>query len=122
MAMKLDRNERPILSVMQDGAAYSVVDDDLPTCAAYLRAYRASGQRLRVLPVPYWALLLGSRALVAYHRRSKGQLPAVFTPYIVRSVYRPFRHSNAALKALGWVPRVPTAEGMQRTFEALARP
>jgi len=102
-----------------DGAAYSVVDDALPSCADYLRAYRRSRGGLRVLPVPYWALLLGSRMLVAYHRRSKGQLPAVFTPYVVRSVYRPFRHSNAALKALGWQPRVDTGEGMRKTFEAV---
>lgn len=103
-----------------DGAAYSVVDDGLPTSAAYLLGYRAHVRGLRVLPVPYWALLLGSRVLVAYHRRSKGQLPAVFTPYIVRSMYRGFRHSNAALKALGWQPRVATAEGLRKTFESLA--
>lgn len=102
-----------------DGAAYSVVDDALPSCADYLRAYRRSRGGLRVLPVPYWALLLGSRVLVAYHRHSKGQLPAVFTPYVVRSLYRPFRHSNAALKALGWQPRVDTREGMRKTFEAV---
>jgi len=35
-------------------------------------------------------------------------------------MYRPFRHSNAALKAIGWQPRVSTAEGLRRTFEALA--
>ncbi|MBJ6978224.1 NAD-dependent epimerase/dehydratase family protein [Luteimonas sp. MC1895] len=103
-----------------DGAAYSVVDDALPSCADYLRAYRRGRGGLRVLPVPYWALLLGSHVLVAYHRRSKGQLPAVFTPYVVRSVYRPFKHSNAALKALGWQPRVDTREGMARTFATLA--
>ncbi|MEN1972036.1 NAD-dependent epimerase/dehydratase family protein [Luteimonas sp. MJ204] len=102
-----------------DGAAYSVVDDDLPDCADYLRGYRARMRGIRMLPVPYWALLLGSRGLVAYNRRSKGQLPAVFTPYIVRSMYRRFRHSNAALKALGWTPKVATAEGMRRTFDAL---
>ena len=102
-----------------DGAAYSVVDDGLPDCAGYLRGYRARKRGMRVLPVPYWALLLGSRVLLAYNRRSKGQLPAVFTPYIVRSMYRGFRHSNAALKRLGWQPRVATEEGMRRTFEAL---
>lgn len=102
-----------------DGAAYSVVDDDLPSCADYLRGYRAAKRGLRVVPVPYWAFLLGSRALEAYSRRSKGQLPAVFTPCIVRSMYRGFRHSNAALKGLGWRPRVATGEGMRRTFEAI---
>lgn len=105
-----------------DGAAYSVVDDGLPDCAAYLRGYRAARPGLRVVPVPYWALLLGSRLVLAYHRRSKGQLPAVFTPCIVRSMYRRFRHSNAALKALGWQPAVSTGEGMRRTFEALRGP
>ncbi len=103
-----------------DGMAYNVVDDDLPACAGYLRGWRAHAAPMRVLPVPYWALLLGSRGLLAYHRRSKGQLPAVFTPYVVRSMYRRFRHSNAALKALGWSPGVSTAEGMQRTFDAQA--
>lgn len=105
-----------------DGAAYSVVDDALPSCSDYLRGYRRRTPGLRVVPVPYWALLLGSRALQAYHRWSKGQLPALFTPYVVRSMYRPLRHSNAALKALGWQPRVTTAEGMGMTFAALPGP
>jgi hypothetical protein len=46
-------------------------------------------------------------------------LPAVFTPYLVRSMYRPLRYSNAALKALGWQQRIPTSAAMERT---LARP
>jgi nucleoside-diphosphate-sugar epimerase len=101
------------------GSTFNVVDDDLPSCRRYLRAYRRSVKRLRVLPVPYWAFLLGSRLLVRYNRRSKGQLPAVFTPYIVRSMYRPLRYTNAALKAIGWQPRVSTAEGMARAFSHL---
>lgn len=102
-----------------DGAAYSVVDDALPSSAAYLRGYRAHARGVRVVPVPYWALMLGSRIIETYHRRSRGQLPAVFTPYVVRSMYRGFRHSNAALKALGWRPRVSTVDGMRMTFDAL---
>ncbi|MBB1472361.1 MULTISPECIES: NAD-dependent epimerase/dehydratase family protein [unclassified Luteimonas] len=103
-----------------DGRAYNVVDDDLPSCGQYLRGYQARVGRLRVLPVPYWLFLLGARCLVRYHRVSKGQLPAVFTPYVVRSMYRPLRHSNAALKALGWRQRVPTQAGLARTFQALS--
>jgi hypothetical protein len=53
---------------------------------------------------------------VWYHKRSKGQLPAIFTPYVVDSMYRPLRYSNAALKAIGWTQGVPTAEGMTRAF------
>ncbi len=99
-----------------DGARFNVVDDDLPTCRAYLRGYRREVEKLRVLPVPYWAFVFGSSMLLRYHKASKGQLPAVFTPYIVRSMYRPLQYSNAALKSLGWTPKVATAEGLQRSF------
>lgn len=100
-----------------DGAVYNVVDDDLPRCEDYLRAYRRHVRPVRVLPVPRPVFQLGAKWLERYHRASKGQLPAVFTPYVVRSMYRPLRYSNEALKQLGWMPRVPTAEGMRRTFD-----
>lgn len=98
------------------GQAYNVVDDDLPSCRHYLARYRREVKAMRVVPVPYWAFLLGARLLAGYHQRSRGQLPAVFSPYVVRSMFRPLRYSNAALKAIGWSPRVPTAEGLGRTF------
>lgn len=101
------------------GSAFNVIDDDLPSCAAYLKGYQKNVQRMRILPVPYWALLLGSRWLERYHRRSKGQLPAVFTPYVVRSMYRPLTYSNQALRAIGWRQRVPTSEGLALAFQWL---
>lgn len=102
----------------QDSSVFNVVDAQLPTCRAYLAAYRREVRALRTLPVPYPALLLGSRWLAAYHKRSNGQLPALFTPYVVRSMYRPLRYSNAALAAIGWRQRVPTAEALARSFQA----
>lgn len=104
-----------------DGHAYNVVDDELPSCSAYLRGYRDNVEGMRVLPVPYWLFLLGAKLLVRYNKASKGQLPAVFTPYVVRSMYRDFRYPNAALKRLGWQPRVTTGEGLQRTFDYFAQ-
>ena len=98
------------------GSTFNVVDDDLPTCAAYLRGYCREVESLRRIPVPYWALDLGARWLVRYHQKSKGQLPAVFTPHVVRSMYRPLRYSNAALKSIGWKQAVPTSEGLDRSF------
>lgn len=98
------------------GSAFNVVDDDLPSCGAYLAAYRRQVQSMRTLRVPYWAFLIGSRWLQRYHRASKGQLPAVFTPYVVRSMYRPVTYSNAALRAIGWKPGVSTSEAMERAF------
>ncbi|MGE5453553.1 MAG: NAD-dependent epimerase/dehydratase family protein [Acidobacteriota bacterium] len=99
------------------GSAFSVVDDDLPTCRAYLKRYCRDVEPMRCIPVPFWAFRLGAKVLVWYHKRSKGQLPAVFTPYVVDSMYRPLRYSNAALKAIGWTQRVSTPEAIQRSFQ-----
>ncbi|WP_290659926.1 NAD(P)-dependent oxidoreductase [Aquabacterium sp.] len=101
------------------GSAFNVVDDDLPTCNEYLKDYRQRVQKLRCIPVPHWAFMWGSKILVNYHRKSKGQLPAVFTPYVVNSMYRPLRYTNAALKAIGWQQRVSTAIGLTTTFQHL---
>jgi hypothetical protein len=66
--------------------------------------------------VPYHALQLISRCSVAYSRWSKGQLPAVFTPYRTATTWKAGRFSNAKLKALGWRPLVSTEEGLRRAF------
>ena len=100
------------------GAVFSVVDDELPTCQGYLALYRQQVARLRTVPVPHWLLALGVRLMVSYNRRSQGQLPAVYTPYIVRSMYRNFRYSNQALKLLGWRQCVSTRTALQTTFAA----
>ncbi len=99
------------------GGAFNVVDDDLPTCGEYLSRYRRNVQKMRTLPIPYWVLLQGSRLLARYHRVSKGQLPAVFTPYVVRSMYRPLCYSNAALKAIGWEQRISTEQALERSMQ-----
>ena len=101
------------------GSAFNVVDDNLPTCNEYLRDYRQHVQKMRRIPVPHWAFLWGSKILVSYHRKSKGQMPAVFTPYVVNSMYRPLRYTNAALKAIGWQQRISTANGLTTTFQFL---
>lgn len=101
------------------GSVFNVVDDDLPSCKQYLQAYRKKVQPLRTVPLPYWAFLMGSRYLERYHRRSKGQLPAVFTPYVVRSMYRPLKYSNSGLKGIGWQQSVPTRDALDRAFRWL---
>lgn len=104
------------------GQAYNVVDDDLPTCSRYLKAYRKEVERLRVVRLPYFATMLMSRAVERYHHWSQGQLPAVFTPYKTASMWAGNKFSNAKLKSLGWKPAVPTAEGMRRAFASARVP
>ena len=101
------------------GSIFNVVDDDLPSCNEYLKAYREQVQPMRTIRVPYWPFFVAACFLERYHRRSKGQLPAVFTSYVVRSMYRPLEYSNASLRAIGWKQAVSTQEGMGLAFSWL---
>jgi nucleoside-diphosphate-sugar epimerase len=98
---------------------YNLVDDDLPTCRAYLAAYKKQVKPIRSLPVPFPVLAVAARALDVYDRWSNGQLPAIFTPYKVASTWGGNRFENAKIKGLGWLQQVPTQEGLRRTFEWL---
>jgi nucleoside-diphosphate-sugar epimerase len=98
------------------GQVFNVCDDDLPSCRRYLREYCRNVRRLRVVPVPYWMMQIISRMVEGYHYRSRGQMPAAFTPYKTASLWKGNRFSNARLKSLGWKPRVSTADGMREAF------
>ena len=74
-------------------------------------------RKVRRVPVPYAGLQAVSRAVEWYHRFSKGQLPAIFTPYKTATSWGGNRFDNSKIKRLGWRQLVPTREGMQRTFE-----
>jgi nucleoside-diphosphate-sugar epimerase len=100
------------------GQVYNVHDDDLPTCREYLCAYRKYVSRVRSIAVPYIGLQLLSRMLAEYHRFSKGQLPAIFTPYKVANLWGGNRFDNSKLHSIGWRQLVPTAEGLRRSFVA----
>jgi nucleoside-diphosphate-sugar epimerase len=99
------------------GEIYNVVDDDLVTSAEWLRGYEKGVGSVRKLPVPYAALRAVSHAVERYHQWSKGQLPAVFTPYKTATTWKGNRFDNGKLKGIGWKPIITTAEGMRRTFD-----
>jgi nucleoside-diphosphate-sugar epimerase len=98
------------------GQAINVCDDDIPSCGAYLRAYRRQVKPLRVVPVPYFVMRMISWLVERYHIRSQGQLPAVFTPYRTASLWKGTRFSNRRLKALGWSPVVRTEDGVRESL------
>jgi nucleoside-diphosphate-sugar epimerase len=104
-------------SLAATGRTFNVHDDHLPTCREYLARYKRQVGGLRSIRIPYPALLLLSHVLAWYHRASKGQLPAVFTPYLTRTLYRRRLYSNRQLKSLGWTPVVSVEEGMRECFE-----
>jgi nucleoside-diphosphate-sugar epimerase len=100
-------------------AVYNLVDDDLPTCRAYLAAYKREVAPLRSVPIPFPVLAFGARVLDRYNQWSHGQLPAIFTPYKVASTWGGNRFDNSKIKGLGWKQPVPTDEGLRRTFQWL---
>ena len=51
-----------------------------------------------------------------------GQLPAILTPYIVKSMYRNLGYTNAALTGIGWTQRISTAQGIDELMTALKKP
>ncbi|RZU40904.1 NAD-dependent epimerase/dehydratase family protein [Edaphobacter modestus] len=101
-----------------DGEVYNVVDDDLVTSKQYLAAYKKHVRKVRSVPVPYFALMWGSKMVERYSERSKGQLPAIFTPYKTRAMWAGNQFSNAKLKSIGWRPLISTREGMEQAFAA----
>jgi nucleoside-diphosphate-sugar epimerase/peptidoglycan/xylan/chitin deacetylase (PgdA/CDA1 family) len=101
------------------GQVYNVHDDDLPTCRQYLRAYRKNVSKIRSVPVPYVGVKLLSSLVAKYNRYSKGQLPAILTPYKVASQWGGNRFDNSKLSSIGWKQLVPTADGLNQTFAAL---
>jgi nucleoside-diphosphate-sugar epimerase len=98
------------------GQIYNVCDDDLPTCREYLDAYKHQVTNIRSISVPYFSMRILSRILVKYHTYSKGQLPAILTPYRVASLWGGNRFDNSKLRSTGWKQLVPTAEGLRRSF------
>jgi nucleoside-diphosphate-sugar epimerase len=113
--------EAIVVAALTPGAAgeiYNVVDDDLVTSRQYLSLYKKEVKPMRSVPVPYFALMWGSRLVESYSKRSKGQLPAIFTPYKTRAMWGGNRFSNAKLKGIGWQPLISTREGLARAFAA----
>jgi nucleoside-diphosphate-sugar epimerase len=101
-----------------NGQIYNVVDDDLITSREYLKLYQQQVKPMRTVPVPYFLLMWGAGMVDRYNLRSKGQLPAVFTPYKVRGLWGGNRFTNTKLKHLGWTPIINTPEALKRSFAA----
>ena len=104
-----------------DGEAFNVVDDNLPSSRQFLRLYkkRASFSSIYVPHALSYALCyLWER----YSEWSQGQLPPVFNRKRWHAEWKKTRYSNRKLKTrLGWIPKVPTAEGLLRYAEACGR-
>ena len=101
-----------------NGQVYNVIDDDLITANQYLKLYKRQVKKVRSVPVPFSVMMLLSKLVERYSLTSKGQLPAIFTPYKTRVMWGGNRFSNAKLKGIGWTPIISTKDALAQTFAA----
>ena len=105
-----------------DGEIFNVVDDQLPTSRQFLRLYKRRVRRFTSIYLPHFVSYGLCSFWEWYSSWSEEQLPAVFNRRRWYANWKKTRYSNEKLKArMGWSPRVSTAEGMERYFEACRR-
>jgi nucleoside-diphosphate-sugar epimerase len=102
-----------------EGEVFNVVDDGLPTSRQFLKRYRRDVKGIKFVPVPYFLIQALSIAVEKYHSYSKGQLPAIFTPYKSAAIWKGNLFDNSKIKAIGWKQLVSTEEGLTRAFSYL---
>lgn len=102
-----------------DGEVFNVLDDDLPSSRKFLRLYKKNVKSFKSAYFPH-AVSYGLCYLwEKYSDWSRGQLPPAFNRKRWCTDWRKTRYSNEKLKSkLGWTPRVPTAEGLDRYFKS----
>jgi nucleoside-diphosphate-sugar epimerase len=102
-----------------DGEVFNIVDDDLPSSRQFLRQYKRNVKRFTSIYVPHALSYALCYLWERYSKWSHGQLPPAFSRNGWHSFWKSTRYSNEKLKTrLGWTPRVSTADGLSRYFEA----
>src|SRR5271157_606541 len=102
-----------------DGEVFNVVDDDLPTSRRFLRLYKQHVRKFKSVYVPHFLSYILCGLWGRYSEWSQGQLPPAFNCGRWHANWKKTRYSNAKLKLrLEWVPKVSTADGLSRYFEA----
>jgi nucleoside-diphosphate-sugar epimerase len=98
-----------------DGEIFNVVDDQLLSSRAFLKAYKRRVGPLFSLRLPYAIAYALSWLWENYSRKSHGQLPPAFNRRRCTAEWKGNRYSNQKLHAvLGWTPRVGIDEAMER--------
>ena len=101
-----------------EGEVFNVVDDDLPNSRKFLREYKRKVRRFRSIWIPYPLAYLFCYLWEHYSVWSDGQLPAVFNRRMCSFAWKGNRYSNRKIKErLGWQPRVPMQEALEKYYE-----
>lgn len=101
-----------------EGDVFNVVDDDLPTSRAFLRAYKQQVRGFFSVAVPYSLSYFLCMLWEYYAKRSKGQFPPVFNRRECAFSWKGYRYSNQKLKErLGWQCLVPMQAALHHYFD-----
>lgn len=102
-----------------DGEIFNVMDDDLPSSRRFLHLYKRNVKSFRSIYVPHFASYALCYLWEKYSAWSGGQLPPAFNRKRWHTYWKRTRYTNEKLKSrLGWVPKISTAEAMQRYFQS----
>lgn len=105
-----------------EGEVFNVVDDDLPSSRKFLRLYKRNVRSFKSVYVPHAVSYALCHLWEKYSIWSMGQLPAAFNRKRWHAYWKKTRYSNQKLKTLlGWMPKVPTSEGLRHYFEGCRR-
>jgi nucleoside-diphosphate-sugar epimerase len=105
-----------------DGEVFNIVDDELPSSRQFLRQYKKNVKRFQSVYVPHAMSFALCYLWEKYSQWSQGQLPPAFNRRRWYTDWKKTRYTNEKLKSrLGWVPKVPTAEGMSLYFKSCAQ-
>ena len=100
-----------------EGQVFNVFDDDLPTSRQFLREYKRKVRRFISIPIPYPVWFSFCNLWERYSKWSEGQLPPVFNRRGCSVYWKGNKYSNRKAKELlGWSPRVPMDEALERFF------
>lgn len=101
-----------------EGEVFNVVDDNLPTSRQFLRLYKRHVKRFRSIYIPHAVSYALCYLWEKYSAWSQGQLPRAFNRSRWHAEWKTTRYSNQKLKEkLGWTPKVPMAEALNRYFQ-----
>ena len=102
-----------------DGEPFNVMDDDLPTSRQFLRRYKRNVRHFKSIYAPHVVTHWFCYFWEKYSQWSEAQLPPAFNRGQWHANWKRTRYSNQKLKArLGWTPKVPTSEALQRYFHS----
>jgi nucleoside-diphosphate-sugar epimerase len=102
-----------------EGEAFNIIDDDVPSSRAFLRAYKNKIGHFNSIYVPHFASHFLCYLWEKYSEWSSGQLPPAFNRWRWHAYWKPTTYSNKKIKArLGWTPSEGMAGAVEQYFDS----